>query len=543
MSVKHIRVGGLDSIQGTSLGNMATGGWTPSPSVKLTQRELREAKPTGKGISWLYDFPEFCRTLVYIRDKSGNLVRLNHNSIQRRYWKACTNRDIILKFRQPGFSTLISADQFHRACTTPGFRGVTIAHEKEATSRLQARINLMYREMKTKPTARYNSTKELTFEALDSTLYIGTAGGRAFGRGDTVHYAHCSEVAFWPDATTLLNGLTEAVPLDGLIRLESTPNGFNEFYQLCRDARAGNSPYVLHFFPWFIHPEYRLPAECDERDYTDDERNLIEKAALYDVRIVPEQITWRRAKQKTLKDKFLQEYPEDEQTCFLASGAPRFDVQRLNRALTYAQGASVYSSERIGDTTLRLDVWETPQPSKLYCIGADSAEGKAAGDGNSACVLDWHTGAKVAALSGRCSPFRFAEALDDLGRLYNGACIAVELNHPGPAVVAKLVERNYPNLYYAPEADEPGWRTTSATRPVMVDDLDEFIDSSSVEAFPDADEIGELMSFVVGASGKAQASTGAHDDRVIARAIALQVRQHVAPPRPRKKGGWNPRQI
>lgn len=523
------------TLRGLDLGGMGETGWN------LTQKP--SPTPGGRDLRWMHDLPEFARTLVYIRDKSGNLRRLSLNATQRRYWRQREAREIVLKFRQPGFSTLFSAEQYWRACTTPGFRGVTIAHESEATQRLQARIRLMYEQMNPRPRAKYNTKSELSFEALGSTLYIGTAGGRAFGRGDTIHYAHCSEFAFWPDPMTLLSGLTQAIPADGSVKIESTPNGFNDFYQLCRAAKAGEGPYTLQFFPWFIHPEYRSPAECDERDYTDDEKLLIEKAAAYKVRIVPEQITWRRQKQAELKQLFPQEYPEDEQTCFLASGRPRFDVQILNRMLAHAQTTVAYSSDHIGDTTLRLDVWATPRPGALYVIGADSAEGRAAGDNNAACLIEWATGEKHAALSGKCSPFRFAEELNNLGRLYNNAALAVEMNHPGPAVIAKLEELRYPNLYYAFDRDAPGWRTDSATRPQMIDALDEFIEAAPAEAFPDAEEIGELMSFVVGPQGRAEASQGAHDDRVIARAIALMVRQQVAPARTQRKAReWNPKQ-
>jgi hypothetical protein len=38
-------------------------------------------------------------------------------------------------------------------------------------------------------------------------FYIGTAGARKFGRGDTITDLHCSEVAFWENAKELTAGL------------------------------------------------------------------------------------------------------------------------------------------------------------------------------------------------------------------------------------------------------------------------------------------------------------------------------------------------
>jgi hypothetical protein len=42
-----------------------------------------------------------------------------------------------------------------------------------------------------------------------------------------------------------------------------------------------------------------------------------------------DQIRWRRGKQRELRDRFAQEYPEDDVTCFLASGRCCFDIGAL----------------------------------------------------------------------------------------------------------------------------------------------------------------------------------------------------------------------
>lgn len=483
-------------------------------------RAGRRALPT-----WVLDYEQFAPALR-IRAKSGALVPFAANEAQRIYREKAGQRNIVLKARQEGISTEIAAQIFHAACTRTGYRAVIIAHERDATNRLKERINVMYQSLPVKPAAKYDSKSELSFPALGNTIYTGTAGGRAFGRGDTISRAHCSEFAFWPNPLEILRGLQEAVPADGRIDIESTPNGYNAFYQMVKQAEAGDGPYRLIFIPWFVHREYRLSRAVPETEWTDDERTCAQKALTHGVVLDGAQVAWRRAKQAALGALFLQEYPEDTQTCFLTSGRPRFDNRKLNEML--ARATAPAESSAVPDSQLTLRLWEQPRPGELYVIGADAAEGMAAGDYSAACVLHWASGRKVADLHGRASVFRFADALYALGMRFNAAVIAQERNHPGPAVLARLEEKRYPKLFTHEGKAEPGFVMDSYWRPRVVDALDEAV-SSAPETFVDAEEVGEMMAFIINERGKAEASPGAHDDRVMARGIAQLVRTLVRP--------------
>jgi hypothetical protein len=91
----------------------------------------------------------------------------------------------------------------------------------------------------------------LNFDKLDSGMRVATAGGRGIARGETLTFAHLSEVAFWPVAfaNTNFNGLVQAVPEedDTFIFLESTAQGvtgkFYEMYQgaILRDHNCGTA--------------------------------------------------------------------------------------------------------------------------------------------------------------------------------------------------------------------------------------------------------------------------------------------------------------
>ena len=80
-----------------------------------------------------------------------------------------------------------------------------------------------------KPHTKYSSRRELSFDVLDSSFVVATAGGDSVGRGETLTHVHASELAFWPrsSAEDVFNGLTQAVPnaSNTAIFIESTANG------------------------------------------------------------------------------------------------------------------------------------------------------------------------------------------------------------------------------------------------------------------------------------------------------------------------------
>ena len=78
-----------------------------------------------------------------------------------------------------------------------------------------------------------------------------------------------------------------------------------------------------------------------------------------------------------------------------------------------------------------------------------------------------------------------------------------------------------------------GWETNTATRPHMLSQLKDCIDSMSLE-IPDRPLVNEMFSFVMvqtSSSWKAQAENGSHDDLIMALAGAWQLYQTELPQR------------
>jgi hypothetical protein len=486
-----------------------------------------------------------------IRTKDKKIVTFEPNAVQRIYladlcprWEEGIFdlkglRELILKARQQGFSTLILAIFFCITVNEPNTQTIVIAHDRESTQRLFQMVKLFYDrlpEHKKLPT-KYASKREFLWPQVNSYFFVGTAGSGEFGRGGTINNIHASEAAFWDDAEKIVAGLLESVPMDGNVFVESTANGLGNYYQEEYErARNGDSIFCERFFGWFENPEYRLPVVAGF-DRTDEEEELANRYGLDD-----EQLAWRRWKIKTLRDKFPQEYPANDAEAFLASGHPYFDRDSLSELLRNCaeplQEVRLDSRPRLARNREYLKVWKTPEPGRAYVVSADTAEGLSeSGDADydSASVWDAETWEQVAHLHGRWDTQEFGLLCADLGFWYNTALLGIERNNHGHAVInAAMHSAHYPpqvqgqckGLYYHEEYDEkkqvkarkPGWPTTVKTKYFALDGLATALVESDIKV-NSKETISELMRFVRLPGGKGGGEAGSHDDRVMDSAI------------------------
>ena len=284
------------------------------------------AIPTPKQV---VNNPElFASKFLKILNKDKVLVPLRWNRAQRDFHSKRTGRDLILKARHLGFSTYVQGEIFRRAVTRTT-TAISLTHHGDLTDKFRMMVNRFWENCKfgdIQPERKYANASLTTYPEFDSSCIIGTAGNVSIGRGDTYTDLHGSEVAFWPDAESIIAGAMQGGNPD--VILESTPNGTQGyFYELCMEALSGNGVWTLHFYPWWWDDNYKLSLPYqDELKLTDEEIELIRLHNLQ-----PSQIMWRRNKQKELKRLFKQEYPEDAITCFLTSGRSYFgdNLQRI----------------------------------------------------------------------------------------------------------------------------------------------------------------------------------------------------------------------
>jgi hypothetical protein len=342
-------------------------------------------------------------------------------------------------------------------------------------------------------------------------------------------------VARWPgDAAETLASLRAAVPGSGEIVLESTPCGAGGvFYDEWQ--RAQESGYVKHFYPWWYEESYvhktravpggvcesgelEGPALEDLEPLTGDEQELVAHEHLS-----AGQIAFRRWLRLEFRGLAPQEYAEDDVHCFLASGECVFDVAKIEERL--AECGEPAETRDNG----RVQVW-LPANGHQYILGVDPAGGGSEGDYACASVVERGTGMQCAELRGHFTPQELAARIAVLAREYNQALIAVERNNHGHAVLAHLVRgEKYERLYE--HGGQLGWLTSAVTRPAMLANFAAVL-AESPQLFSSRALLEECRTFVRHPDGTSSAAAGAHDDCVIAMAIALAVRQEVTDHRP-----------
>lgn len=412
-----------------------------------------------------------------------------------------------------------------------------MAHKAESSKTLFDMYRRIHREMPLflQPRTQYSSAKELSFDLLDSGIKVETASGHGVARGETINFAHLSEVGFWDPnfAANNFNALMQSIPnSDGTaIYIESTANGMNGlFYDLWKGAVEGRNGFIPFFSPWFDSPEYRAPVK-DNFERTLEEEDLVERFGLDNA-----QLQWRRTKIATSGlELFEQEYPATPEDAFKASGRPVFDPVDVMRAKEASAKNILLNRMEVDHLGVRehsrgeLHVYREHDPKENYTIGADVAMGISGGDYSVAQILDSKR-RQVGMWRGHIHPDAFATVLQQLGFYYNTALVAPESNNHGLLTCVELQKLEYPNIFrhvvegQVTEKDTRnlGFRTTHVTKPVIIDRLRAELRIGSIE-INDEQTFAEMQTYVVTDSGGYKAQPKCHDDCVMSLAIANHV--------------------
>lgn len=460
--------------------------------------------PAGLSPQQVLFNPElFAAYFLKILDKKKQLVPFRFNNAQAHFMRNRTGRDLILKARQLGFSTAVQGEMFRRAITTT-VTAMTMAHDDQTTQKLRRMQDRFWNNCRiagVQPSRKYSNSTLVTYPDFDSTCVIATAGSKEAGRGDTYSDFHGSEVAFWADAEKIMAGAMQGGNPD--IVLESTPNGAQGwFYDRCLEALSGKSEWTLHFYPWWWDTEYRIPLIKGETlEYTEEETVLV---ATHGLR--PDQIKWRRAKQRELRRLFIQEYPEDPQSCFLVSGESYF-----------GNLANVFTAPM--DQVKYKPVSDTDQPHK-YSAGLDWGREN---DYTVLVVIDVTTKKQVDLLHVNKLPWseirhRTKMMLDKWGI----RVVVAEENSIGSTNIEELEKLGVRVHPFA---------TLNKNKAEIMSDLYEAIHEKDLKLFAHAETRHQFESFIstqldsgvwrISAAGKG------HDDIVIATALAWLARDYV----------------
>lgn len=296
------------------------------------------------------------------------------NRAQRRLLKRLWHRNIILKARQLGFTTLICILWLDHALFNADQRCGVVAHDKPSAEAIfRDKVRFAYDHLpdaiKNAIPLKRDSAQELLF-TNNSSVRVATSM-----RSGTIHRLLVSEFgkigAKYPEkAKEVVTGSLPAVPLDGVAVIESTAEGqAGEFYTMTQRAIAtaetgrplNPRDYRLQFAPWWEEPAYAMdPAGIvvtkEDRDY------FAEVEAAIGRELTAEQRAWYVATRESDfsgdPQKMWQEYPSTPQEAFKVSTegvyyAKQLATARLQKRIgrfPYADGIPVNTFWDIGNS-------------------------------------------------------------------------------------------------------------------------------------------------------------------------------------------------
>lgn len=474
-------------------------------------------------------------SLLRIVNKEQEQVDFRLNDAQRIIDSSITGRDLYPKARREGVSAYFLARNLIKCLGIPNTVAVVISHEAKATERMLDRVKYFIEHMKCPaPIIKTSNRNEITFPKTNSSFYIGTAGAKAFGRGDGITDLHCSEIAYWPDAKALATGLMQAVPRGGRISIESTGNGAGDYYHnLCLRAARGDGLWKLHFLPWHKFKEYDYPVSEEHARFIMD--NLIEDIGepqlVQDYGVTAGQLLFRREKLEELDYDvrlFNQEFPTTLSDCFQSSGSSIF--YRIHYVET-----PLWEKR---DTHLHA-LRDHPIPGRTYVIGGDVSAGVYKDD-SVLEVFDCETKEQVAEwISNNTPPDLFAVHAAKLGKMFNDAYISIESNNHGIVTLSEL-RSLYPTelIHKVPRDNAPpdeiarltnmGTRVTAKSKAFIIGRLRK--EAAAADGMTVHSPIlkSQMDSFVEHDDGSMGAQDGAKDDTVMAAAHAFYVHSRAA---------------
>lgn len=472
-------------------------------------------------------------SLLQIENKERQLVPFILSPIQLDMQDTSGLRDVYVKPAQVGATSYHLADFYLDNITINGTVSVIISYDEFSAKRLIIKAKRYHQFLSSKiPSVAkldHKGAEELTWEDKDtnfySIMYIFSSRSYNIGRGEAIHNLLMDEYAFWLLGTheQVFASAVQRVPtkLGTKIRIQSTPNGednpFCEVYRAAKEGTTlGQSVYKAHFYPWYIHPEYVMyPSDpfCLDEDRVEplaglksDEIILLEKFTkhlnLTELDAMGK-LRWRRYKKAEMASLrrsgdtmllFEQEFPEDDETCFLVAGDQAYSSDivsdKIRQCLPPRTVKNIVATDDRTKTLVSadLDIWHDVEEGAGYIASIDPGKGKT----SESVGHIWHfeegytdkEGKEVppimkhcATLAGFYDEWEMALLMKAVARTYNDAVIAPEDNLD---IVSHL--RDYDNLYYREDVRTGkyiravGWQTNLSTKPYMITEVNRHLD-------------------------------------------------------------------
>lgn len=396
---------------------------------------------------------------------------------------------VIDKSRQLGSTTLWLALSLFWCGMYPGLQGGIVADtEPNKEETIRARIDEMIERLPPEyplPLRRNRSGHNRNGIHFDqgSVLQYLVAGTRkgtgSLGRSRSLNYLLATEVAAYgdPEQIEIVKSALSDVHPNRLYLWESTPDGFNHFYDLWKDAEADTLTQRAVFIGWWRNEGYSYTdhdpellthqPELLERygspDLSPEESETSEEVyRRWGYRITRHQWAWYRHHRNPQggtelvaerTERFYKEYPSTPEEGFRASGSAFMNARvlgkieeaakpRLFKAFCYDLGEdhrAMRFTEGRRANRCDLKMWQEPVEGATYIVSGDPAY--ASSENSDAfcaqvcrCYADRIE--QVAEFHVKnMAPFQFTWVLAHLCGLYVNVRLILEINGPGEAVL------------------------------------------------------------------------------------------------------------
>ncbi len=409
--------------------------------------------------------------------------------------------NVILKARQLGISTVTAAYITWMMLFNRDKNILVIATKFGTAANLVKKVKSIIKYLpEWLKIAEISVDNRTSFELSNGSQIKASSTSGDAGRSEALSLLVIDEAAHVDGLDELWTGLYPTLSTGGRCIALSTPNGVgNWFHQTYVDSDNGNNDFFPTSLRWDVHPD---------RDQV-----------------------WF---EKETKNMSRRQIAQELECNFNMSGETVFhpdDIKRIEETVCepkYRTGID-----------RNLWIWEEYDPKFNYVLSADVARG----DGKDFSVfhiIKIETGEIIAEYQGKTTPDLFSFIINDAGREYGNCMVVVENNSVGFAVLDKLVEKEYPNLYYSYKSSNEyldqleaeyvgnsiaGFTTSLKTRPLIVAKMEEFVRNKLITVY--SKRLLDEMNTFVWQHGKPQAMKKYNDDLIMACAIGCWVKDTV----------------
>lgn len=409
--------------------------------------------------------------------------------------------NVILKARQLGVSTIIAA---YCAWLMLFFRDKNIL---VLATKFKTAANLV---KKTKSMIQYlpdyiklaniKIDNAASFELDNGSQIKPSTTSTDAGRSESLSLLIVDEAAHVAGLDELWAGIFPTLSTGGKCVIASTPYGVGSFFhKLYTLAESGANDFHPICLPWDVHPER-------DREWFDKET--------------------RNMSQREINQELL--------CSFNMSGETVFDgksIQKIRNGLREPKYKTGFDRN--------FWIWEEYDSKNNYFIVADVARGDST-DYSVFHIFKTETMEIIAEYQGKIPPDIFSDFIFQVGKEYGNSMIVVENNTIGYAVVTKLIDMKYPNVFCSVKSTNefvdwfalehtsgavPGFTVTQKTRPLVIAKFEEYVRNCII--LINSVRLANEMDTFVWINGRPEAIRGYNDDLIMACAIGCWVKDTV----------------